>query len=512
MIAQAGESAQTQTSEQLLSALFERYCVDPDVVAYVRRPHRMLIGARWRDALSGRRLPVFEPSSAAQMTSIPAGDAHDVDEAVAAAAEAMQDGRWSRAAPADRERVLMRLADRLESDADFLATLETLDNGKPLAASRLDVSDAIRFARYMAGWATKLSGRSMTLSAAHTPLGLTLREPVGVVAAITPWNLPLNMAVQKVIPALVAGCSVILKPAEQTPLSALRLGEWALEAGVPPGVLNIVTGEGPDVGEPLVRHAQVAKVTFTGSTAVGVRIGQLAMANMTRLTLELGGKSPMIVLPDCDLAKAAQGVVDGIFAYAGQICCAASRLLVHARVFEPLMDRVIAHATSLRIGPGLDPMTELGPLVSDVQLKRVTGYIETGVAEGAQLRAGGQGEGPGYFVRPTVLTGADPASRVCREEIFGPVVVAAPFESDEQLIRQANDTRYGLAASIWTNDLKRARELAQAIRAGTVWINTHNPVDPALPFGGYGMSGFGREGGPEQLEAYLETKAVWISG
>jgi len=333
----------------------------------------------------------------------------------------------------------------MEADAEFLALLETIDNGKPVTASRaIDTPDAIRFARYMAGWVTKLHGKTMTLSSPDCPLGLTIREPVGVVVAITPWNLPLNMAVQKVIPALVAGCAVILKPAEQTSLTALRLGQLALEAGVPRGVFNVVTGFGPEVGEPLVRHPEVSKVSFTGSTAVGSRLGQIAMQNMTRLTLELGGKSPMIVLPDCDLDRAAQGVIDGIFANAGQICCAASRLFVHSAIFDALLERVVTRCTALKLGPGLDPKTELGPLVSARQLERVTHYIESGTADGACVRSGGRARSPGYFVEPTVLTDVDLGSVVNREEIFGPVLVARRFDSEEEVVRLANDTRYGL--------------------------------------------------------------------
>lgn len=492
--------------------LLSRYSVPDDVGRYLRRPLGMLIDGHWVGACSGECVDVVEPSSGLVLTRIPGGDEADIERAVSAARRAHEDGRWRKLTPARREEVLLRLADLLQADAEFLSVLETLDNGKPISASRaIDTPDAIRFARYMAGWATKLHGTTRTLSSADRALGMTLREPIGVVGAITPWNLPLNMAVQKVIPALVAGCTVVLKPAELTSLTALRLGEHALEAGVPPGALNIVTGTGSQAGEALVRHPDVAKITFTGSTAIGIRIGQLAMQSMTRLTLELGGKSPMIVLPDCDLDRTAQGVIDGIFANAGQICCAASRLYAHSSVFDALLERVAARAGALQIGPGLDPRTDLGPLVSQRQMKRVRGYIERGVADGATVRTGGEAFGPGYFIQPTVLTDVASHSPLAREEIFGPVLVASPFESDEQAIRLANDTRYGLAASVWSNDLRRVRMFVDNLRAGTVWINAHNPVDPSLPFGGYGLSGFGREGGAEQLDSYLETKAVWVA-
>jgi len=338
-----------------------------------------------------------------------------------------------------------------------------------------------------------------------------VRDPVGVVGAIIPWNFPFNMAVQKVFPALAAGCSVVLKPAEQTSLTAIRLGELAQAAGVPDGVLNIVTGLGPTAGDALARHRLVAKLTFTGSTAIGTQIATAAIQNMTRLTLELGGKSPMIVLADADLDRAAQGVVEGIFYNAGQVCCGSSRLYVEEAVYDALLERVAARATALRVAPGLSQGCEMGPLVSERQRDRVMEYIATGRGEGASIVAGGEWAGAGYFVRPTVFGGLRHDSRLWREEIFGPVVAARAFATDSEVVKLANDTRYGLAASIWSNDLARVRKLAGAIRAGTVWVNAHNPIDAALPFGGFGLSGFGREGGPEQLEAYLENKALWIA-
>lgn len=495
-----------------IDALFNDFSVPREVVEFACTPKRMLIDGKWVEAYSGQTIEVVEPSTGFNLTSIARGTALDAQRAVTAAAQAQRDGRWRCMTPASREEILLRLVKMLEADAEFLALLETIDNGKPVTASRMnDTPDAIRFARYMTGWATKLRGQVVALSSADCPLGFTVRDPVGVVVAITPWNLPLNLAVQKVFPALVAGCAVILKPAEQTSLTALRLGQLALDAGVPPGVLNVVTGLGPEVGEALVQHPDVSKVTFTGSTEVGIRLGQLAMKNMTRLTLELGGKSPMIVFPDCDLDSAAKGVIEGMFANAGQICCAASRLLAHSTIFDRLIERVVALSEGYRLGPGLDPGTELGPLVSERQLQRVLRYIEHARAGGAAVRAGGHCHSPGYYIEPTVLTEVDVQNVANREEIFGPVLIARPFHSDEEALQLANDTRYGLAASVWSNDLRRVRTFAQELCAGTIWVNTHNPVDPALPFGGFKLSGIGREGGEEQLAAYLETKAIWLT-
>lgn len=489
------------------------YRVEDNAAAdFCQQRHHILIGGKWQPAQSGRVLDVIEPSTGQAMGSIAAGDVADVALAVEAAARAFEDGRWSRKSPAEREAILHRLADLMERDAEFLATVETLDNGKPIDASRaVDVPDAIRCLRYMAGWPTKIDGRTLPGSDPAAPLALTVRQPVGVVAAITPWNFPLCMAVQKIAPALAAGCTVVLKPAEQTSLTALHLGALALEAGIPDGVLNIVTGLGAIVGNALVADPRVAKISFTGSTATGIRIGKAAMDNMTRLTMELGGKSPMIVLPDCDLDLAAQGVVDGLFFNSGQVCCAASRLLAHSEIHDALLAKIEARILNLRIGAGIDEGTEIGPLVSELQRDRVRSFIDIGLNQGARVFGGADWEGPGWFVRPTVFADLDHSCTLMRDEIFGPVLVAARFDSTDEVIRLANDSRYGLGASIWSNELAQVRALAMQLRAGTVWVNTHNPVDPALPFGGYGLSGFGREGGPEGIDVFLETKSIWLN-
>lgn len=497
--------------ESTLGQLLD-FVEDRSVRNFVVGKHDLLIDGKWQAARSGKSIPVNEPATGETMGGVAAGSDEDVDRAVESASRAFDDGRWSRTSPAEREARLHRLADLMERDAAALATIETLDNGKPLSVSSgIDVPDAIRYVRYMAGWPTKIDGRHVSLSAPDSPLALTVREPVGVVAAITPWNFPLGMAVQKVAPALAAGCTMVLKPAEQTSLTALRLGALALEAGIPDGVLNVVTGLGSTAGDALVRDRRVAKISFTGSTATGIRIGKAAMDNMTRLTMELGGKSPMIVLPDCDLDLAAQGVIDGLFFNAGQVCSAASRLYIHADIQDALLRKVAAKVATLRLGPGLDPATDMGPLVSAAQRDRVRGYIELGDREGAERIGGEPWSGAGWFVRPTIFTKLPVDSALVREEIFGPVLAVSTFSDLDDAVRRANDSRFGLGASIWTNDLAAVRSLAARLRAGTVWVNAHNPVDPALPFGGFGASGFGREGGPEGLEAYLETKALWIS-
>jgi phenylacetaldehyde dehydrogenase len=392
------------------------------------------------------------------------------------------------------------------------AELESIDNGKPLAVARAaDVPLAVDLFRYMAGWATKITGSTIPISMPSEYLSYTLREPVGVVAQIIPWNFPLLMAAWKLGPALATGCTVVLKVAEQTPLSGLRLAELIHEAGFPEGVVNVLTGYGEGAGAPLAAHDLVDKVAFTGSTEVGRLILQASAGNLKKVTLELGGKSPSVVFPDADLKRAISGTASAIFFNQGQCCCAGSRLFVHERIFDQVVDGVSAIAGKIRIGSGLDPKTQMGPLVSDEQFRRVTGYIESGLKEGAKATIGGKREGDrGYFVQPTVLVDTTPEMQVVREEIFGPVVCAQRFSDEDldQIARQANDSIYGLAASVWTSNLSIAHKMARRIRSGTVWINCHNVFDAALPFGGYKQSGWGREMGAEVLNNYTEVKAV----
>jgi len=490
--------------------------IDPRVAAFIDSQHGLLIDGHSRPALSGAQMPVFNPATGDELTRVAAGAEADVDLAVAAARRAFE-GVWSTQRPADRERLLLKLADLLEANGEELAQLETLNNGQSIHLARaLEVGAAAEFTRYMAGWATKIEGKSLDVSIAAVPgakyRAYTVPEPVGVVGAIVPWNFPLLMAIWKVVPALACGCTVVLKPADETPLTALRLGQLCLEAGIPAGVVNVITGSGAQAGAALAGHPGIDKVAFTGSTQVGKVIGHAAVDNMTRFSLELGGKSPVIVLDDCDPASAAAGAAAAIFFNQGQVCTAGSRLYIQRAVFDRVLERLATIAGSLSIGPGLDEQAQINPLVSAKQHKRVLGMIERGVADGARVLCGGVAYGErGFYVRPTVLTDVNADMQVVREEIFGPVVVAMPFDDLDEVVALANDNQYGLGASIWSNDLAKVMELIPRIKAGTVWVNTHNMLDPSMPFGGYKQSGIGREMGHAAIEAYTENKSVCIA-
>jgi phenylacetaldehyde dehydrogenase len=491
----------------------QQISIDPTVAKYLSMPRKLLIDGKWADAESGKTFPVYDPSTGTVMAQVAEADAADIDKAVRAARKAFDDGPWSRMAPSERGRLLWKLADLVEKHAEELATLESLDNGKPLTVARLaDVPLTIDMFRYMAGWATKITGTTIPISLPGDYLCYTMREPVGVVGQIIPWNFPLLMAAWKLAPALATGCTVVLKVAEQTPLSALRLGELIAEAGIPDGVVNVLAGYGETAGAALAAHPGVDKVAFTGSTEVGKLILKAAAGNLKKVTLELGGKSPVVVLDDADLDKVIPGAASAIFFNHGQCCCAGSRLMIHENIFDQVVAGVADQARSINVGPGLDPATQMGPLVSEEQFQRVTGYIKSGMDEGAEVVAGGHKapDNGGYFVQPTVLTRTNPGMKVVREEIFGPVVCATPItDADlEAIAREANNTIYGLAASIWSRDISKANKLAKRIRAGTVWINCHNVFDAALPFGGYKESGWGREMGEFVLHNYTEVKAV----
>ena len=482
-----------------------------DLSVLHRLQSNLLIGGRWCDAASGQRIEVLDPATEQMLASVPRGGAEDIDRAVAAARETFESRAWSRMRPVDRSRLLENIARKLEDHADELALLESYDTGKPVAHARLlDLPSTVDVFRYMSGWCTKLFGRTIPVSfdgkEYHT---YTRREPLGVVGAITPWNYPLALGAWKIATALAAGCTVVLKPSELTPLSTLRLAELCLEAGLPEGALNIVTGYGHEAGQALATHADVNKITFTGSTQTGKLIAQAALGNMKRVTLELGGKSPSIVFADADLDQVGLGAALAVFFNSGQICFAATRLFVEQSVYERVVDSVAAVAKSFPVGHGRDPNTMLGPLVSKAQQERVLRYCELGVSEGAELVTGGKRQGDtGFFVQPTVFANAKPPMAIMREEIFGPVVSVMPFKDIEEVTRLANDSSYGLAANIWTRDIKRAHKLAHRLEAGSVWINCHGIIDAAVPFGGFKQSGWGREVSEEGLLSFTETKAV----
>ena len=476
----------------------------------------MLINGQWVEAASGETFATYDPATGEVICDVAAGDKKDIDRAVKAARAAFESGPWRKMTPSDRGRAIWKLADLLEKNLEEFAQLESLDNGKPLTVARVaDVPLAIDLFRYMAGWATKIHGSTFPISVPYAPgarfFSYTLREPIGVVGQIIPWNFPLLMAAWKLGPALATGCTVVLKPAEQTPLSALRLGELIQDAGIPDGVVNIVTGLGETAGAALAAHPGVDKIAFTGSTEVGKLIVRAAANDLKKVSLELGGKSPNIVFEDADLETAIPGAASAIFFNQGQCCCAGSMLYVHKKHFDKVVSGVSAAAKKIKLGPGHEPDTEMGPLVSEEQLNRVMGFLNSGRTEGAKPVVGGGRAGKrGYFVQPTVLVNTKPSMKVVREEIFGPVVCAVPFTDPMEVVQAANHGIYGLASAVWTRDVSKAHRLAAELRAGTVWVNCYNIFDAALPFGGYKQSGWGREMGAEALELYTETKAVCL--
>ena len=485
------------------------------VAAFLGRRPQLFINNEWVDAKSGETIAVVDPATGAIIATVADAGAADVDAAVKAARAALEGGEWATMRPAAREALMWRLADLIDAHAEELAEIESLDNGKTkFLAKIIDVGGTRNYFRYMAGWATKIEGSTIDVSVGGGPPGAqfqaqTRREPVGVVAQIIPWNFPLAMAAWKLGPALAAGCTCILKPAEQTPLSALRLAELIAEAGFPPGVVNILTGYGETTGDALVRHPGVDKVAFTGSGEVGRMINKAATDTLKRVSLELGGKSPVIMLQDMDVKTAVGGAAQAIFFNAGQVCAAGSRLYVHRDIYDEVLEGVSEAANAIRLGPGLLKETEMGPLVSREQQERVLGYIETGRKEGASIVAGGEPvDHPGYFVRPTIMASVKNDMRVVQEEIFGPVLVTERFDDLNEVARVANATPYGLSASIWSNDLRAVNRLVPLIKAGTVWVNCHGPVDPNMPFGGFKQSGFGRESGRAAIEMYTEVKSV----
>ncbi len=484
----------------------------PDTLAPVK-PGKLVINGEAVDALAGDVYYTLNPATEEPITAVAEARAEDVDRAVKAARAAFDQGPWPRMKASERARILWKLSDLILAHGDELARLETLDNGKPIFESRqIDLPFVADCFQYFAGWATKLTGD--TVPADPKFFTFTLREPVGVVGAITPWNFPMIMVGWKAAPALAAGNTVVFKPAAETPLTALRIAELALEAGMPPGVFNVIPGFGSKAGAALVAHPMVDKISFTGSTEVGQEIMRGAAGTVKKLTLELGGKSPNIVFADADLDAAVRGAGTGIFYGKGEVCAAGSRLLVEKSVHDEVVSKLGERARKLQPADPLDPKTRLGALINEPQMRKVLAYVEVGVKEGARLVAGGQRQpvnGKGYFVQATVLDGVRHEMRVAQEEIFGPVLAVIPFESLDEALAKANGVRYGLAAGVWTRDIKKAHAVARALQAGTVWVNTYNFYSAAMPFGGTKFSGFGRDLGRDCLAEYTQAKSVWVS-
>lgn len=486
--------------------------IERELPEFLRTPLGMLIDGKFVPSISGKTMPVENPATGRVIAQLPSGTAEDVDLSVQSARRAFIKGSWRKKSAVQRESILWRLSDLLERHLDELVELEITDNGMPVNMVTRAIERAIDGVRYYAGMCTKIHGVTSEISGQRADFhAYSLCEPVGVVALIVPWNSPLAAACNKIAPALAAGCSCVLKPAEQTPLTALRLGQLALEAGIPPGVLNIVTGPGEVTGAALAKHPDVDKISFTGSTEVGKELVRASAGNLKRLTLELGGKSPVFVFNDADMDIAIPRAAAAIFSNSGQICYAGSRLFIQKQAFDKVVSGIAAIASKMKIGDGFDPKTELGPLISERQRERVMGYIESGIADGAELVVGGKAvDGKGYFIEPTVFANTGGDMRIVREEIFGPVLAAMPFNDMADLAACANATRFGLGAGIFTRDLSTAHLAAKLIQAGNIWINFYGGADKSLPFGGYKESGWGREGGREGMEAFMEKKAVYV--
>ncbi|KYD08892.1 Aldehyde dehydrogenase [Heyndrickxia sporothermodurans] len=482
----------------------------PKVSEFLKGPKKLFINGKEVESVKGDTFHTINPATGEALATIYEASEIDVDLAVEAASKAFEYGTWPKMSAYDRSKLMYKLADLMERDFDVLAQLDTLDNGKSINEMvHGDLPNAIENLRYFAGWATKMMGQTIPIS--NSFLNYTHHEPVGVVGQIIPWNFPIQMALWKIAPALATGCTIILKPAEQTPLSALYLAKLIEEAGFPKGVINIINGFGKTAGNALVKHPKVNKIAFTGSTPVGQAIMKEAANTMKRVTLELGGKSPNIILPDANLDKAIPGVFSGIMVNQGQVCCAGSRVFIPDHLYNEVVDRLVDYAKNVKLGNGLDETTEMGPLISERQQEIVTSYVNKGVEEGASLLIGGEKLEKGFFVKPTVFADVKDEMSIAKEEIFGPVVVTMPYSSLDEVVSRANNSRYGLAAGLWTENLKNAHTISRKLKAGTVWVNCYNLTNAGVPFGGYKQSGFGREMGSYALDNYTEVKSVWVN-
>lgn len=493
-----------------LAERFDKFRVSDRTRRFLSQPKGHFIANRW--ITDDHQTDILDPASGEVLCQVPEGTVETVDSAVSAARHAFEQGEWSEWSPAQRERLLHRLADLVEQHRQTLAEIEALDAGKAIEGCKaVDIDGAIDLLRYMAGWATKIEGATKSVSIPGDHFAYTLKRPVGVVGAIVPWNWPFNMSVWKLAAPLAVGCTIVLKPAQITPLSMLFFMELCLEAGMPPGVINIVLGRGSSVGEALANHPGINKMSFTGSTEVGKSVGQAAVGNINPVTLELGGKSPMVVFPDADIEKVVAATQQSIFFNTGQVCSAGSRIYLHEDIYDNFVQAIADRAAAMVLGDTLNPKTEMGPAISKSQRDSVHRYIDLGVQEGARLVTGGRSDSePGYWLRPTVFADCRNDMRIVQEEIFGPVLVAIPFSDEEEVLALANDNIYGLGASVFTRDISLAHRLVERLQAGTVWVNTHDMIDANTPFGGVKASGFGKDLGPEQLDHYLVTKAVWI--
>lgn len=495
-----------------LLKMLDTYGVTDETRAFLARNKQHFIDGEFVDSSGPELLDVLEPCTATLLAKVPVGDEQDIDRAVAAARNAFE-GEWAETKPVERAALLNRLADLCEANKRTLAEIEALDAGKAISGCEaVDIDGSIDLLRYMAGWARDIDGSTRQVSAPGEHFAYTLKQPVGVVGAIVPWNWPFNMAVWKLAAPLAVGCTIVLKPAQLTPLSLLYFAELCQQAGLPGGVINVVTGRGSGCGNYLVGHPGINKVSFTGSTSVGKQVGKAAMENVNHVTLELGGKSAMVAFDDADIQRIVDATQQSIFFNTGQVCSAGSRLYVQRGIYEQVIDAVATRASAMQIGATLNPETEMGPAVSAAQRQTVADYVCIGLEEGARLVCGGEpDEGEGYFVKPTVFADCQNSMRIVQEEIFGPVLAVIPFDTEEEAIELANDNIYALTASVFTQDISRAHRCVKRLEAGTVWVNTHDMIDSNTPFGGFKQSGIGKDMGPEQLEHFLETKAVWLA-